>query len=127
MSDGQSVADIYERAQATASRLLGRFAQGVVTLTRVTRASADPATPWIPGAETTTSYALSATVRGVSKELVDGTAILATDLQVMAAVPGVEPALTDRIEIDGQSMTIVRIDQIPAAGLAVAYRMVVRA
>ena len=131
------MADIYTRMQGTADRLLAKYAQGTVTLSRTTTADPDPETPWIPGAETTVVYTLSATVKGVSQKFVDGTLILATDLEVTAAVTatdenGAEVSLdpdmtTDTLSIDGQAVTIIRDLSIPAAGTKAALRWIVRA
>ena len=130
------MADIYTRTQGTASRLLGKFAQGTVTLTRSTPGTPDPETPWEPAEPTTVSYTLSATVKGVSSEYVDGTVILATDLEVTAAVlatdengaeVSIDPDMsTDALSIDGQAVTIVRDVSVPAAGTEVALRWIVR-
>lgn len=122
---------------ATATRLLERFAQGTVVLVRTTPGEPDPETPWEPGEETTVVYTLSATIKGVSSEFVDGTTILATDLEVTAAVTatdenGTEVSLdpdmtTDTLSIDGQAVTIIRDLSVPAAGTKAALRWIVRA
>ncbi|MDV3257745.1 MAG: hypothetical protein LOX97_08205 [Sphingomonas sp.] len=117
----------YDDMQAVATDVLTEFAQGAVTLTRVTPGEVDPEEPWVVPEPETTSYALKAAVRGVSQELVDGSEVVASDLMVTAAVPEIVPAMTDLLEIDGRAMTLVRIDAIPAAGTVVAYRLIVRA
>jgi hypothetical protein len=48
------------------------------------------------------------------------------DLEIVAAVLSVAPAMTDSLTIDGKAVTLVRIDTIPAAGTPVAYRFIVR-
>jgi hypothetical protein len=115
----------YGRMQGTATRLLTRFAQGEVVLTR-TETVPDPDEPWLPGESTTTSYQLKATVSGVAAKLVDGATILATDQQIICAVPAIEPQPTDAVTIDGKSVTIVRVDKLPGAGVTAAYRLIVR-
>lgn len=125
----------YGRVRDTASRLLAKFAQGAVTLTRTTVAASEPSTPWLPGAPTTTVYALDATVRGVSQDLVDGTTILASDLEVTAGplarntTTGVTAALTprpsDTISIDGKVHALKLVKSIPAAGVAAVHKLVV--
>lgn len=118
----------YARMQGTASRLMARFKQGTVTLTR----SVDTGTPidadaeWLGNAVTTTVYTLDAVVKGVSKEFVDGTTILATDLEVTCAVLAVVPVMTDKLTIDGTVRTIKKIVQVPAAGVAVAFKLFVQ-
>jgi hypothetical protein len=116
----------YSRIQSTASRLLARFAQGTVTLTRTTPGTPDPSTPWVPGTPTTATYTLDATVKGVSKEFIDGTTIVATDLEVTAAAFGTEPEPGDTLSIDGKAVTIVKQMRIPAAGTLVCWKWIVR-
>jgi len=111
----------YARMQQTATRLLDRFQQGVVQLVRVTPGAPDPATPWEPGAPTQTTYPLDATVSRVSEKYVDGTLIVATDNQVMFAVPEVAPSLADKLVIDGSVQVMKDLRPIPGAGVTVAY------
>lgn len=111
----------YDRMQGTATRLMKRFKQGVVSLKRTTPGEPDPATPWIPGVPTVTTYPLDATVRRVEQKYVDGTLIVATDNQVTFAVPAVEPAMTDVLVIDGSEHVMKDLRPLPAAGTAVAY------
>lgn len=116
----------YDRMQGTATRLLGRFSQGVCTLTHSVPGTPDPETPWEPGEPTVTTYTLQATVRGVSKDLVDGTTILASDLEITAAAFGAEPDPADTVTIDGKAVTLVRVIRVPAAGTVVAWKLIVR-
>jgi hypothetical protein len=116
----------YSRIQSTASRLLARFAQGTVTLTRTTPGTPDPSTPWIPAAPTVATYTLDATVAAVGDKFVDGTTILATDRMVTAAAFGTEPGPGDTLSIDGKVVTIVKQMRVPAAGTLVAWRFIVR-
>jgi hypothetical protein len=112
----------YADLQGIASGILKEFKQGVVTLTRTTTAEPNPATPWIPGEETTASFTLDATARGVPTKYVDGTLILASDLLVTAAVhPSVTPKMGDGLTIDGVSHAIKKIEPKPAAGTPVAF------
>jgi len=111
----------YARMQQTATRLLDRFQQGVVQLVRVNPGAPDPATPWEPGAPTETTYPLDATVSRVAEKYVDGTLIVATDNQVIFAVPEVTPTLADKLVIDGMVLAMKDIRPIPAAGTPVAY------
>lgn len=117
----------YDDMQAIASDVLAEFKQGVVTLTRTTFASSDPATPWVPGSPSTVTYTLDATVKGVSQQFVDGTLIKMTDLEVTAAVFAVEPAASDVMAIDGKAVTVLKTIRIPSAGTAVAHKFIVRA
>lgn len=119
--------DFYDEMRDVASELLAEFRQGVVTLTRP-GSSVSGANAWEPPITSDPAvHELDATVKGVAEQFVDGTTILATDLQVMTAVPPIVPSLeTDTMMIDGKTVTIVRVDPIPAAGTPVAYRFIVR-
>jgi hypothetical protein len=115
----------YGRIQAKASGLFKRFRQGAVTLTRTpTTPGANPWDPPTPG--TPVVYTLDAVVRAVEDKFVDGTTVYATDRQVMCGVLPVEIMPGDTLAIDGKAVTIVKTMRIPAAGVAVAWRFIVR-
>lgn len=121
----------YGKMQATASRLLDRFAQGAVQLTRMVPGEPDPETPWIPAEPTVTTYDLDATVAAVTVDqanakYIDGTTITTADLVVTCAVPEVTPEMTDTLSIDSAVRTIKKIVQLPAAGTPVAFKLFVQ-
>lgn len=134
--------DRYTAFQATADRLLADWKQGTVTLTRTIQGTPNPETPWIPAPSEERTYTLDAVARDVATKYVDGTEILATDVQVTAstkmqwtATDGVaitpttvryEPAPGDVMAIDGAGVNIVKTMRIPRAGTAVAWRFIVR-
>ena len=113
----------YARMQGTATRLLDRFAQGVVTITHVVPAEPDPDAPWAdPGEPTETTETLRATVRRVEQRYIDGSLIVGTEDQITFAVPsGFVPGMMDRFSIDGRATTLVDIRPLPSAGTPVAY------
>lgn len=125
----------YGRMQATATRLLTRFNQGVVTLTRLTQIP--PEHEWEPPIEASAEYTLQATVASItvdqaSAKYIDGTLIVATDLVVtcaaplrLAQMPDTEPMMTDIVSIDGRARTLKKIVQVPAAGVVVAFKVFV--
>lgn len=139
----------YAKMQGTASRLLEKFKQGRITLTRTTQAEKPVDWPtWEPWDGTTTiyTYELDAVVKGVSAKLIDGDVVLASDLEVTcshkmtlvetkfvddepvaSSTPvAFDAALLDTLAIDGRPVTIVRDLTVPAAGTPVAHRYVVR-
>ncbi|WP_293921140.1 hypothetical protein [Sphingobium sp. UBA5915] len=130
------MADIYERMRATAQRLLaptsqGGYGQGSILL--VTEIDGPPPSlPWEPPATSTRQVTvLSGAVRGVGKELIGapvetGGQIVATDLQVIVAPWGGEYDPGQVMEIDGAPVTILKVENIPAAGTVVAIRFLVR-
>lgn len=134
--------DRYAAFQATADRLLDKWKQGTVTLTRTIQGTPDPETPWIPAPSETRTYTLNATSKDVSTKYVDGSTVLATDIEVTAAtlmmltaIDGVaqtpsevryEPSPGDVMAIDGVGVNIVKTMRIPRAGTAVVWRFIVR-
>jgi hypothetical protein len=116
----------YGRMQGVATKLLTRFNQGVMTLTKP-GTTTPGSNPWDPPVVTDpVEYALQATAKGVSKELIDGTLIVATDIEITAAVFGAEPELTDPVTIDGKAVTVIKVWAVPPAGTTVAWKFIVR-
>lgn len=115
----------YEELQAFASETLAEFRQGTVVLTR-TSYDPGPEKPWEPGVPYVETFTLDAVVKAVDDKYVDGTTILATDRQVMCAVLPVEIEPGDEITIDDVAVTIVKTMRTPAAGTAVAWKLIVR-
>ena len=62
----------------------------------------------------------------MSKEFIDGTTIVATDIDITAAAFGAEPDPADVLAIDGKAVTLLRVIRAPAAGTLVAWKLVVR-
>ena len=114
----------YERLKQTHTDMLSRLGQGTVALVQIT--TEPGANEWDPPVTTETVTPLAATVRGVSQEYVDGSQVLSSDLWVQMAVITPEPAVGDRIRIDGVDHVILRLDRLPGAGEAVALRAWVR-
>jgi hypothetical protein len=125
-----------EMRDEVASPLLAEFKQGTVTLSRP-GSSTPGENPWDPPVEgEPVVYTLDAVAKGVSKEYINGTTILATDLEVTASVVAhdadgadvsvVPDFATDTITVDGRTVELVRDLSIPAAGVKLAYRWIVR-
>jgi hypothetical protein len=114
----------YERLKKTHDRLAARFNQGLVTITTTT--TTEGPNPWDPPVIVTTETPVNAVVRGVSEEYVDGSSIVASDLQVQIAAMDGAPEVGDTIKIDGRSVAVLAIKPIPGAGPAVAIRLIVR-
>jgi hypothetical protein len=114
----------YGRMQSTATRLLDRFNQGNIVLTKVVTAPGP--NEWTPGESTPAPHTLKATAKGVSAEYIDGTTIVATDLEITAAAFAAEPDMADTLTIDGKAVQVLRIIRLPAAGTLVAWKILVR-
>lgn len=111
----------YNKMKATADRLINQFAQGSIEYEAVTTAS--PANPWDDPVETTVRVPIEGVVGGVSSEFLTDVAILSTDLQLISSssIPA-----GSRVIIDGTARIIIRHDKIPAAGVTVANRYILR-
>jgi hypothetical protein len=110
----------------------GGLGQGAVVLVRLAPGAA-PANPWDKVAPVSTPETLRAAVRGVSKEWIGraaddtGAVIVASDLEVIAAVPtGGAWKPGDRLTIDGAAVSVLAYHTIPAAGTPAAVRFIVR-
>jgi hypothetical protein len=128
--------DTYTRLRATAQRLLaptseGGLGQGTIELVRYL-SDAEPANPWDPPAPPSRDITvLDGVARGVGKELVgasveNGGQIAATDLQVIVAPWIGSYELGDVLEIDGSPVTVLKAENVPAAGTVCVVRFVVR-
>jgi len=114
----------YNRLKSTADRLISGFAQGVAE-TAVTVLTPDSDTMEPPTSATNWTAVDGAAFRGVSSQYVDGTTILATDLQGIVQADAAV-AVGDFFRTDGTVRTIVWVDRIPAVGTVVAKRVFIR-
>lgn len=113
----------YARLKLTADRLLSNASQGTVEIGTTTAVAG--ATAIDPPTVTTTWEAFDAAVRGVSFQYVDGQTILATDL--MAIMQADAPVAVGKLcRVDGVARNIIRVDNIPGAGVVVARRVFLR-
>ncbi len=127
------MADFYGSMQAMARDLLaptsaGGLGQGTLMLTRRTRIP--PANEWEDPAWAAQSETLRGAMSGVSKEWIGveagGAIIVASDRQAICAVPAMEYAPGDVLSVDGKPVTVLRVDNIPAAGTPAAVRFLIR-
>jgi len=113
----------YTRLQATATRLMERFKQGSISYTSPPTTSGSSFNPTIVAG---TNYALKATAKGVSKQYIDGSFIVSSDIEVTCAVFGFAPVTAGTITIDGNVHQIVQVIAIPSAGTTLAWRLICR-
>lgn len=128
--------DFYEDMAAMARDLLaptskGGLGQGVLAIVRKTPST--PSNEWDTPTYTTTTEVLNGAVRGVSAQLVSppnmgvgGPIVLATDLTAVCTPPKQDFGPGDVFTIDGIPVTVVRHDKLPAAGVTVAVRFILR-
>ena len=113
---------IYQRSQATASRLLGQFSQGVVVYQDRVRIGGPDYAPEYD----TVNAPLDAAVKGVGQMFKDSSLINESDLLVTCAVFDATPTTEGSVLIDGRRHTVVQVQQVPGAGIPVAWKIVVR-
>ncbi|WP_245440278.1 hypothetical protein [Mesorhizobium sp. Z1-4] len=109
-------------AELLAPETEGGLAQGAVSLKRIATAAPDPSTPWMPGAETVTTYALNATVKRMHQRYENGVLVVETGDMVTFAVPEVMPVLSDRLVIDCAERVMTNLTPVPAAGTPVMFK-----
>lgn len=128
--------DIYTRMRSVGARLLaptsvGGYGQGTIELVRNVEGDA-PTNPWDPPEPPAREITvLDGVARGVGKELIGapvetGGQIVATDLTVTVSPWGEEFDPATVLEIDGEPVTILSVENVPAAGTACVVRFVVR-
>lgn len=127
----------------------GGLGQGVITVERIEQEPMPPDWPtWEPwkGVETTKTYLLRGAVSGVSKELVDGTNLLASDQMLICAdwmalistqtgdgdpvtssteVP-FDLSVPEIVNVDGLPFTTLQRVPIPGAGVKAAHKFIIR-
>jgi hypothetical protein len=113
----------YTEMQGVARDLLREFDQGGVVLS-VSTPGAGP--PHNPGPTAFVDVPIDGAARGVSAQYVDGSNVIATDLQV--TIPGgvAEPKMQDRVKLANVPHQIVRIIPKPATGTVAAYLLIIR-
>lgn len=129
------MADFYQDMAGVAAELLaptnaGGLGQGAVALTSITPGEKNPDAPWEPVVPTITTENLRGAAKGVSSNLVGvelgGTVIIATDREVITTVPTISYKAGDNLTIDGKSVRVIDVKNIPAAGITSAVKWIVR-
>lgn len=122
--------DIYDRAKATAARMLGPRSKGgkglELTLRRVTQGEYDPETSGNAGGSTI-EYQGSGFRESYALKDIDGSLVKHGDFKILispvqldgADMP--EPATLDIVLFDGETYTIQAVDPMDYAGLAVGF------
>lgn len=111
------VADFYSDMQSTATELLSEFNQGVVQYIPPGTAVNDWETA-VPG----TPVTLEAVARGPSQKYLSEL-IAMSDIELTVSVFGQNPTSRGKITIDGIEKQIIAVQQIPAAGTPVCWKI----
>lgn len=116
---------IYEEMQQVAREILGSvdFKQGSTQLLREVPGNGPVDDPG-PSVLTMLSE-LDGAVRGVKWSFVNTGQAVASDMQIThAVVPGVAPLANDIVKVDGLSYRVKQVIALPAAGIPVAYTLI---
>lgn len=107
-------------------RLLAQYGQGTIEVGRVETVPGED--EFTPPTTTTVYETVNGIVQGVSPEFADGSAILASDLQMQIGKPaGAAPVPGDLVRLDGSDVhSIMSVTPIPAAGDPVGYELRIR-
>ena len=117
------MSDIYTRSQATASKLMQKFGQGVVEY--VVTEEVSGAEPWDPPQQTTSRLPMAATAKGVTQYQTDDLVTI-SDIEITTAVFDAEPAVGGIVEVDGVQRQVLKVMRIPEAGTVVAWKIYVK-
>ena len=112
----------YQKFQATAKKLIGRFQQGVIEY-RI--AEKTGGAPWEP-TRGERVYPVDGVVSGVQKQLVDGNQVISSDLQATLPAFGADPTTEGRLFVDSREYRIIKVSRVPAAGVVVVWKLVIR-
>lgn len=110
----------YERAAATAQRLIDKFGQRGSL--RVETPGSGPS--YDPGEPTLTDHDATMAVLKFHKDDIDGTRIEATDKRILIAAKdlAVEPATDHRVvDAAGKAYSVIDVDPLSPAGVPVFY------
>lgn len=125
----------YEDMRAAAAELLaptsaGGLGQGKITLTRTTPGTPDPLNPFEPVEPNKQPVTLDGAAFGVTSDMIGTQAgsavILATDRYAICTVPSIGYEAGDTLSIDGKTVNIISVENIPAAGVTCAVKFIIR-
>jgi len=114
---------IYLQLQGVAKELLEHFDQSGITLIKLTPGGGPAHNP---GEPTKVNHRVEGVARGVSQRFVDGSHVIASDLQFTVAGGGFEPTVSDEALIGSKPHEIVRVIRTPATGAVVSYTVIIR-
>lgn len=112
--------DFYAEMQDIASGIMSEFKQGAITYAPATPAVDEWDDPVIG-----TPVTLDAVATGPSKEYLSDL-ITTSDIEITASVFGQNPEISGIVSIDGTEKEIIAVQQIPAAGTPVAWKIWVK-
>ncbi len=112
----------YSRLQNTATRMIDRFSEADISITRTTPPTVVDGVD-VPGSDTITN--IPAVVNPYNESQVNNTTILTGDLQVIIK-HDFEPLIDDLFAIDGKDYKAIAVQSYKPSVTALAYRVQVR-
>jgi len=108
----------------------GGLGQGVIKIQRTSPGTPDPLNPYAPVTPVISESTIKGAVRGVDAKLVGTqageTVLLSTDRVVITEALATPYKAGDTLTIDGRAVSILAVENIPAAGTVAAVRFTVR-
>lgn len=108
----------------------GGLGQGSLAIIRLVPGAQDPAKPWEPVSPTEQVEPIQGAVRGVSSRLVgtevNGVVLNISDRIAITEVPKIPYTAGDKLSVDGKIVTVLHVENIPAAGTTAAVRFIIR-
>ena len=118
--------NVIKNATGAAFNAMGDIPQ-TLTIRRTEGGTYNPATGTVTG-ETTTDYPCRGVILDFTRDMIDGTLILAGDKQatIEAASLAVEPRPSDDLIQDGASWNIIAVDVVKPGSVPFLYKLQVR-
>lgn len=108
----------------------GGLGQGKIVLIHLLPGTQDPLKPWEPVSPIESPEEIQGAVRGVSSKLVgtevNGVVLNVSDRIAITEVPSIPYAAGDKLSVDGKIVTVLHVQNIPAAGTTAAVRFIIR-
>lgn len=115
--------DFYGKMQTVAENLLTRFKQGAPVYVEVTPGNGPVDNP---GPSVETPHPIKGTARGVRFKYIDGSHIVASDMQITMPGTGIAPKMNGFIRNGTERFKIIEIKPIPPIGTPVVHVVIFR-
>lgn len=108
----------------------GGLGQGSLAIIRLVPGVQDPTKPWEPVSPKEQPEPLDGAARGIGSKLVgtevNGVVLNISDRVAITTVPSIPYTAGDKFSVDGKIVTVLHVENIPAAGIASAVRWFIR-
>lgn len=113
----------YKKMQDTAKRLIDRFSQGELVYIKPGEVTGPAFNPVIGPP---TEHPCKGVVSGVAEHFIRDGYINASDYMARLSVFDVEPTTAGKLRVDGVERQIIEVKRMPAAGVVVAWLVILR-